>query len=162
MNFPKLIRKYQARRLQRKAAIEAGELKRAGAAGRAMRKLAGLVYRTVGGYPYWGGSRALVVEKVRPLAQSAGYYVTSAKRWETHGNPGSDHYRGNRTAYAEDYNAVNDFVLAQRIRSALDGGVHVDYQTFYVTHRGRRYACQIIAGTHGTGPHLHFGCRLVG
>lgn len=169
MNLTKLTRRWlmylARRRRQRQLADETGlrgHNRAAAAAGRAMRKIAARAYRVTPGWPYWGGGRALVAEVVRPIAAQRGRRLTSQKRWETYGNPGSDHYKGNRTAYAEDYAAVNDFTLAQEIRSALDpGGIHVDYATFVVTFHGHRFACQIIAGTHGTGPHCHFGCRLI-
>ncbi len=164
--------KRQAERKRQKALYaktgDAGHAKAAGAAGRAMRKLAGLIdtakealYSVAAGFPYWGGAAIIVRTEVRPLVLAHGIPITSTKRWETFGNPSSDHYRGNRLAYAEDYGTASNFSLAQEVRTALDGGVHVDYQSFNIVRRGHTYRVQIIAGTHGTGPHLHVGIERV-
>lgn len=159
MNLSKLIQRYQMQAARRKRAKTPLARSRAG---RAMRKLSDLAYRATPGFPYWGGGRALVAELVRPVVARKGIAITSQKRWETYGNPGSDHYKGNRTAYAEDYATASNYALAQEIRTALEpGAIHVDYQTFIVEFRGHRFAVQIIAGTHGTGPHLHVGVHLV-
>lgn len=88
---------------------------------------------------------------------------TSAKRWATYGNPGSDHWRGNLTAYAEDYGTANNHELADKIGRKLGivkKGEHVqDYRAYYIRRGGKRFRVQIIAATHGTGPHLHVGVR---
>jgi len=70
----------------------------------------------------------------------------SEKRVETYGNPGSDHHVSQTNAFAIDFLLVNDYDAAS---------------AFYVKRGGNTFRIQIIAGTHGTGPHLHVGCRLV-
>lgn len=162
-------RKRQMREARRTG--KAGHLKAAARHGRAARKLAGLIrrakaelYSVAAGFPFWGGSKFIVATEVRPIVQRAGHRVTSNKRWETFGNPGSDHHRSQRLAYAEDYDAVEAHDLATQIRRELTGdpnAVHSDYEAFYIERRGHTYRVQIIAGTHGTGPHLHVGVERV-
>jgi len=136
--------------------------------GRAMRKLRALIdkleeklFSVAPGFPAWGGVAYIIRSEVRPIVQAEGYAVTSTKRWATFGNPSSDHYRGNKLNYAEDYGAGTNYPLAQKIRSALDGGIHVDYTDFYIERRGHTYRFEIIAANHGTGPHLHVGGERV-
>jgi hypothetical protein len=111
------------------------------------------------GPPGWGGGKLIVAREVWPIVRAAGISPTSGKRRETFGNPGSDHFVGNIWAFAKDFATEANFELAQRIRTALDGGRHVDYESFYISRFGHTYRVQIIAGTHGTGPHLHVGVR---
>lgn len=163
-----LRQKWRRRRRARRRQRKLGHRRTAARHGKAMRKLRGLiervkrvVYSTRPGGPAWGGAAYIVRSEVRPIVKRAGYPVTSTKRWETYGNPSSDHYRGNRYAYAEDYGAGTNYGLAQKVREVLDGGEHVDYASFYIERRGHTYRCQIIAANHGTGPHLHVGCERV-
>lgn len=171
-NLPRLRERWRNRARGRKRQLrlfrrtgKRGHARKAAQHGRAMRKLRGLIDRakrllsTAPGPPAWGGSKAIVRDEVWPIVQAAGISPTSGKRSQTFGNPSSDHYVGNVYAFAKDYATASNYSLAQRIRTALDGGIHVDYDNFYVTRRGHRYRVQIIAGTHGTGPHLHCGVR---
>jgi hypothetical protein len=112
------------------------------------------------GPPSWGGGKKIMREKVWPIVRAHGIQTTSGKRSETFGNPSSDHFIGNVYAFAKDYATANNQALAQKIRSKLTPGrTHHDYENFYFTYRGRRYRGQIIASTHGTGPHLHVGIK---
>lgn len=111
------------------------------------------------GPPFWGGSARILRKEVRPVVRKHGIAKTSSKRWATYGNPSSDHYRGNLTAFADDYATANNHALADEIGRELGIGNVGDYENNYITRRGRRYRVQIIAGTHGTGPHLHVGVR---
>ena len=88
--------------------------------------------------------------------------VTSRKRVATLGNPGSDHHVSQLTADAVDFGISNARGLADEISRRL-GGPHdvVDFQHFIVRRNGRDFRVQIIAGPHGTGPHLHVGVRRV-
>lgn len=113
----------------------------------------------------WAGSKRVIKREVRPIVERHGIRRTSAKRWATYGNPGSDHWRGNLVAYAEDYATADNHDLATKIGRKLgivEKGERVeDYRSYYITRGGRRFRVQIIAGTHGTGPHLHVGVRRV-
>jgi hypothetical protein len=111
------------------------------------------------GPPSWGGGKRIMRKEVWPIIEPTGIRPTSGKRRETFGNPSSDHYFLNVYAFAKDYATANNERLAQKIRTKLDGGTHRDYESFYITRRGHRYRVQIIAATHGTGPHLHVGIK---
>lgn len=86
--------------------------------------------------------------------------VSSRKRWLTFGNPGSDHHRSQRDADAVDFRLANDFATRDAImrRLGVEGEI-ADFGHYPITHNGRRFRVQPIAGTHGTGPHLHMGVR---
>ena len=98
-----------------------------------------------------------IVDQKRPNTK-----ITSRKRSETFGNPSSDHYIKNTRADAVDFARVNDQWLMDEIAKELGGPADVvDFQSFIITHNGRRFRVQIIAITHGTGPHLHVGVKRI-
>jgi len=108
----------------------------------------------------WGGSRYWTNRIIRIVDGRAG--VTSRKRTETYGNPGSDHHVSQTVADAVDFATANNHALKDEISRRLGGPPHPsDYQDFYLRRRFRTYRIQAIAGTHGTGPHLHYGVRRV-
>lgn len=114
------------------------------------------------------GSTAIVKYEIVPILEAAGVPITSRKRWQTFGNPSSDHYLGNRDADAVDGGIANGYGLADRIKRALTDNPDAkfsDYEEFIVerSHTGSKeqYRIQGIAGTHGTGPHLHWGVKRV-
>lgn len=121
------------------------------------------------GWPSWGGGKRIMRKEVWPIVEPTGIRPTSGKRRETFGNPSSDHYWLNVYSFAKDFATANNQALAQKIRSKLDpGGTHLDYENFFFVRtfkrrfrRPKRYTFrgQIIAGTHGTGPHLHVGIK---
>lgn len=116
----------------------------------------------------WGGSRAITNEVIAIVGGRAS--VTSRKRVETFGNPDSDHHISQLVADAVDFGIAEAHALKDEISSRLGGPWHLaDYGSFHVTRkvglfrrRTRTFRVQIIAGTHGTGPHLHVGVRRVG
>ena len=104
----------------------------------------------------WGGCR-LVTERIIDIVDGRAK-VTSRKRWELFGNPSSDHYRGNKLADAVDFGTADNHALKNEISQGLGGPSQLaDYQSFYISMDGMRFRVQAIAGTHGTGPHLHYG-----
>ena len=106
----------------------------------------------------WGGCRQITNEAIRFVGDRAP--VTSRKRWPTFGNPGSDHHRSQLHADAVDFGIGEAHTLADRLAKHLGGPSDiVDFQHFVVRRHGVSYRVQIIAGTHGTGPHLHVGVR---
>lgn len=106
----------------------------------------------------WGGSREITNQVIRIVGKRAS--VTSRKRWATFGNPGSDHHMSQTTADAVDFGIAEAHSLADEVARKLGGPSDIkDYQNFFITRNGKRYRVQIIAGTHGTGPHLHVGIR---
>jgi hypothetical protein len=106
----------------------------------------------------WGGSMSIVEQEVVPIMTKYGP-ITSRKRTETFGNPSSDHYVGNTTAYAADCGIAERHDVLDEIGRALGIGPMTDYASYYITRSGNRFRVQGIAGTHGTGPHLHLGVR---
>jgi peptidoglycan hydrolase-like protein with peptidoglycan-binding domain len=104
----------------------------------------------------WGGSRGVTEEIIRIVGGRAS--VTSRKRsW---GAWGSDHNVAQVNADAVDFGVGNAHGLKNEISRRLGGPPAVnDYQSFYITRQGKRFRCQFISGTHGTGPHLHCGVR---
>lgn len=114
------------------------------------------------GPPWWGGGKRIIRDEVWPIVKAAGITPTSGKRRETFGNPSSDHFFLNIWAFAKDFATANNQTLAQRIRSALTPGeTHHDFEEFFFERFGHTYRGQIIAATHGTGPHLHIGIKRI-
>lgn len=115
------------------------------------------------GDPHYGGSMDVVEQLIDPvivrLRGSAA--VGSGKRWETYGNPGSDHYAGNADAGARDARVANhDYELQNAIGEALDiDGPVRDYAAYFIEVDGHTFRYQGIAAPHGTGPHQHNGVK---
>jgi lysozyme len=110
----------------------------------------------------WGGSRYFTNRAIEFVGARAD--VTSRKRVATFGNPGSDHHVSQLTADAVDFGIAEAHTLADELAAHLGGPSDiVDYQRFNVRNpqNGGLYRLQLIAGTHGTGPHLHLGARRV-
>jgi hypothetical protein len=113
------------------------------------------------GIPSWGGSRDVADRFVLPVFEKHGIPVTSTKRTETYGNPTSDHHVSQLLAYAVDGGIAEAHGVADEIGEELGVGTVTDYATENFTVDGVRFRVQIIAATHGTGPHLHVGIRRV-
>jgi hypothetical protein len=108
----------------------------------------------------WGGSRYWTNRVIKIVGNRAP--VTSRKRWLEFGNPGSDHHKSQKTADAVDFGTADNHGLKNEISRKLGGpSVLADYGSFIVRRNGRAWRIQIIAGTHGTGPHLHVGVKRV-
>lgn len=108
----------------------------------------------------WGGSESVAREIEAVVERKRGKCSGSEKRTETYGNPGSDHHVSQTTAFAIDFYLVDDYEMATIIAAHFGVEWEGDYSNFYITRGGKTFRIQIIAGTHGTGPHLHVGCRL--
>lgn len=110
----------------------------------------------------WGGCQYIMEKYVLPVAKEWGIPVTSTKRWESFGNPSSDHFMLNRKAYATDFATTNNYNFGVAIGKALGvpyNGASSDYASFTTTIEGITIRVQIICGTHGTGPHTHVGLK---
>jgi len=108
----------------------------------------------------WGGSRYYTNRAIRLVGERA--LVTSRKRWATFGNPGSDHHRSQTAADAVDFGTANNHVLKNEVaRHNGSGGDVADFGTWLTERNGRTYRHQAIAGTHGTGPHFHYGVKRI-
>lgn len=114
---------------------------------------------TAPGYNTWGGCRAVTDNEVVPVLNRHGIPITSRKRTETYGNPTSDHHVSQTMADAVDGGAANAFGVGDEIGGELGVGNVDDYVNEYFTYNGVRFRVQIIAATHGTGPHIHTGIR---
>lgn len=134
-----------------KGRVETLQAKRATRRRKRQRKI-----NTRPGPPGWGACRAVTDYVIAIVGHRA--RVTSRKRaW---GNLRSHHNVLRLRADAVDFGIANAHWLAQEIRRKLTGDPnarHVDYQWFEFTLFGLRFRAQLIASTHGTGPHLHFG-----
>lgn len=149
---------------------EAGHGKAAKRHARAVRKLKRLIEkakerlsRQTGRGP-WAGTQSIIEREVIPVGNEWGIPVTSTKRSETYGNPSSDHWIGNRGAYAADFATDSNYEFGRAIGKALGvpySGVGDDYREFFITRSGFQFRVQIICQTHGTGPHTHVGIRRV-
>lgn len=116
----------------------------------------------------WAGSESILEATTLQVEIRHGIPRTSFKRWETFGNPSSDHWMGNTTAYAIDGGIATAYWLHAEITEEfkrkgipLDAPL-ADYALRYCrAPNGVQFRIQNIAATHGTGPHYHSGCRRV-
>lgn len=109
----------------------------------------------------WAGTESIAREVEALVTRARGNVTGSQKRWETYGNPNSDHHMSQKNAYAIDFYLANDYAMARQIARHFNATWSGDYGEFIVIRGGRSFRIQIIAGTHGTGPHLHVGIRAV-
>lgn len=169
----KLARRKKSRdrqaRLWRKTK-KAGHGKAAKRHTKAIRKLRRLIERAKArirkssGRGPWAGTQSIVEQEIIPVGREWGIPVTSTKRSETYGNPSSDHWIGNRGAYAVDFATDSNFAFGRAIGEKLGipySGSADDYRDFFITRAGNRFRVQIICQTHGTGPHTHVGVRRI-
>jgi hypothetical protein len=119
--------------------------------------------RRASGEGDWDGTESVAreIEWFVEVKSGRGDVSGSEKREETYGNPGSDHHVSQTNAFAIDFLLANDYAMAAAIAAYFGVDWAGDYSAFYVVRGGHTFRIQIIAGTHGTGPHLHVGCRLV-
>ena len=122
-----------------------------------------IIKSTAPGEPAWGGCRFVIDEIVIPELVEDHVAITSRKRPASDplskSNPGSDHNEANTTSDAVDGAIANAHSLADEIGGELGVGDIVDSVQENFTIEGIPFRVQIIAGTHGTGPHLHVGLR---
>jgi hypothetical protein len=108
----------------------------------------------------WQGSRGVTNEVIGIVGRRAP--ITSRKRWATFGNRASDHYMLVVNADAVDFGIEDAHWLKNEIARKLTYGritIVSDFEHFFIFRKGKKYRIQIIAATHGTGPHLHVGVR---
>lgn len=115
----------------------------------------------------WGGSQG-VSERATSIARSMGIPVTSTKRdlattIRVGSSTGSDHYTGNRNAYAVDYGVrgARGDDLARRIADAygIPRSSIGTYNRHTITVNGQRYSLQLLWRVSGHYDHVHFGIR---
>lgn len=165
----KRVERYRRQRAKYGRTKKRGHARAAKGHRRAIKKLKRLIKKAIKSRPRsgtgdWGGSQSIIVNEVLPVGRKWGITVTSTKRTETFGNPGSDHYVGNTTAYAVDFATDSNYEFGKAIGRSLGipyQGIQSDYQNFYILRSGRQFRVQIICQTHGSGPHTHVGVRRV-
>ncbi len=117
------------------------------------------------GAPHWGGCRDIIDRVVVPIIHRHGWAITSRKRPANDplslANPGSEHNMANVLSDAIDAGTANNYAGADEIGNALGVGDVADYVFEFFDVDGHTYRVQIIAGTHGTGPHLHTGLTRI-
>ena len=119
--------------------------------------------------PGWGGSEG-VANPGRKTASRFGVPVTSGKRWETTSigsSTSSDHYEGNKNAYALDFGTSGN--AGTKLARALANlyGVPTDFLGTYNRHtvtasNGVKYSIQILWHVPDHYDHVHLGVRRVG
>jgi hypothetical protein len=164
----KHYRKWQRYKKTGKRTRAAYQRRKFESARKAVTKLARLIRATkkasngkASGEGAWSGSASVAQEIENFVEARRGECSGSEKRTETYGNPGSDHHVSQTDAYAIDFLLVNDYEMAAAIADHFDADWSGDYDDFIVVRGGNKFRIQIIAGTHGTGPHLHVGIRRV-
>lgn len=110
----------------------------------------------------WGGSRFYTNRAIEAVPKYIP--ITSRKRFVSFGNRRSDHFYLNVRADAVDRGVADArwaaVLIAQACGHPTPVGVK-DYGTWQTTRDGKRFQHQLIWSTHGTGPHLHYGCHRV-
>lgn len=92
------------------------------------------------------------------------FIVSSRKRTELFGNPGSDHFVGNTDADAVDFRFLRTKVRYRKMNAIMARLGHEDVEDFgayVVEHNHMKFRVQPIAALHGTGPHVHFGVKRI-
>lgn len=114
------------------------------------------------------GATAIIKYEVVPILHAAGVPVTSRKRWQTFGNPSSDHWMGNRDAdavdggtFAENNELGSAIVTALKQRKSEMSSFAEFEITRSHTGSAETYRVQVITEEHGTGPHIHIGVKRV-
>lgn len=113
----------------------------------------------------WDRTQHLARYAVR-VAKRRGHSISSRKRTSTFGNPGSDHYVGNKNAYAVDIPATGSAgkKLAKRIakKYGIKGDVTGTYDRRIVKdNKGRKFSIQILWAVEGHYDHVHVGLQRV-
>lgn len=111
----------------------------------------------------WQRSEGMAKYATR-VAKRKGIPVTSRKRSSTLGNPDSDHFVGNKDAYAVDLGVAGSAGtrLAKRIakRYGIKNYKPGNYDGYYVKdNRGRKFRIQILWQVSGHYDHVHVGIR---
>lgn len=114
------------------------------------------------GEPYWGGTRPIFNQLITPwLERRFGLYAGSKKRTSTLGNPGSDHYIANTTAYAIDYPTTDGAKAANAVGRLLgrSGPSVGTFSTFNIKVQGQTFRVQILWAVENHYNHVHIGIR---
>jgi hypothetical protein len=115
------------------------------------------------GPPHWAGAASIVEQEVVPVFNRHGAPISSRKRFSTLGNPDSDHYVGNTTAYAVDAATFSGADDAHAVAKALGIPDYRtgDYTGYYIHRSGNTFRVQILWGVSGHWNHVHVGVKRV-
>jgi hypothetical protein len=115
------------------------------------------------GAPDWSGGMSICEREVVPVAARYGIPVTSRKRTSTLGNPSSDHYTGNVTAYAVDLGTFSGATCAHAIAQALgiSGYSTGNYNGYTIYRCDHAFRVQILWAVSGHYNHIHVGVRRI-
>jgi peptidoglycan hydrolase-like protein with peptidoglycan-binding domain len=115
----------------------------------------------------WGGSEG-VADRAKSIARSMGIPITSTKRdlattRRVGSNTGSDHYTGNRNAYAVDFGVRGSRGddLARRLADAygIPRSSIGTYNRHTINVDGQRFSVQLLWRVSGHYDHVHIGIR---
>jgi peptidoglycan hydrolase-like protein with peptidoglycan-binding domain len=115
----------------------------------------------------WGGSEG-VADRAKSIARSMGIPITSTKRdlattRRVGSTTGSDHYTGNRNAYAVDFGVRGSRGddLARRVADAygIPRSSIGTYNRHTINVGGQRYSVQLLWRVSGHYDHVHVGIR---
>lgn len=113
----------------------------------------------------WGGGQSIFSQAITPFMRRRGLEAGSAKRGVIPGSStASDHYVGNRDAYAVDYPTYKgeDDARALARRLGIEGWRPNSYQSFNVSVDGERFRVQILWGAEiDHSDHVHVGFKRV-
>jgi hypothetical protein len=113
----------------------------------------------------WGGGQSIFGQAITPFMRRRGLKAGSAKRGVIPGSStASDHYVGNRDAYAVDYPTYKgeDDARALARRLGIEGWRPNSYQSFNVRVDGVRFRAQILWGAEiDHSDHVHVGFKRV-
>lgn len=118
----------------------------------------------------WGGTKSIFDQLVTPVLRHHGVPPGSQqdnqikRDYDTVDGPGmSDHYVGNRTAYAVDYPTYHGEAAARAAARALgiDDWRPGSYASYVRTIDGERFSIQILWAVPDHYDHVHIGIRRV-
>ncbi len=113
----------------------------------------------------WGGAQSIFGQAITPFMRRRGLEAGSSKRGVIPGSStASDHYVGNRDAYAVDYPTYKggDDARALARRLGIEGWRPNSYQSFNVSVDGVRFRAQILWGAGiDHADHVHVGFKRV-
>lgn len=115
----------------------------------------------------WAGTEGIIRRIIDPVAAQYGVSGSSYKRNTKYTSSGgiSDHWIGNKRAYAADYpaTAATGDKLARAFARAL--GIKnyspASYKAYYITIGGQRFRAQILWRVKGHYDHVHVGVEAV-
>lgn len=116
----------------------------------------------------WGGSKHIMVNEVRPVAERFGLPRTSSKRLASDPltvlNPGSDHSVLSTKSFADDYGTFDGSAFAHAVAEELgiENYSTGNYNAYYIVRNKKTYRVQILWAVEAHFNHVHVGIKLEG